>query len=117
MIVRPGASPPNGGLTVRLEAGQTVDIDGSFVLSSVRLGRTTTLPTSGYGKSRIEYGLCLNHAGASNLPANKRVRQTASTSIASTTSTSLGLLGAEFAEAASWDRNAVLVEIKVKHGR
>ena len=52
MIVRPGASPPNGGLTVRLEAGQTVDIDGSFVLSSVRLGRTTTLPTSGYGKLR-----------------------------------------------------------------
>ena len=40
-------------------------------------------PTSGHGKSGIEYGLCLNHTGASNLPANKRVP--ASASAASTT--------------------------------
>ena len=63
------ASPPEGGplraCTVRL----TVDFDGSFALSS------NGLPTNWHGKSSIEYGQCLTHTSASNLPPNRRVRQ------------------------------------------
>ena len=65
----PMDDPPEGGPlragTVRL----TVDFDGSFALSS------NGLPTNWHGKSSVEYGQCLTHISASNLPPNRRVRQ------------------------------------------
>ena len=65
----PMDDPPEGGPlragTVRL----TADFDGSFALSS------NGLPTNWHGKSSVEYGQCLTHISASNLPPNRRVRQ------------------------------------------